>query len=272
VCDEHTWRALVEASWRLGDRLLELTVPNLRGDDVDELQTILARLGFDCGRVDGIFGTATLHALEAFQHDCGLTVDGRCGPITVRALQVLARQSGTGPGVAALREVEALRGTRRTLGDLRIVIGQFGGLSALSRQLTHAVQQHGATVTATDELDATAQAAAANRFAATVYLGFEARSHETAVACFYRVPSFESWGGRALAEHLVTAFGQEAPSLPLEASGMRLPILRETRMPAVLCCLGPVQRVIDATPSIVRAVVGALDQWVDEPVRRDLTS
>jgi N-acetylmuramoyl-L-alanine amidase len=257
---------LVEASWRLGDRLLALTAPNLRGDDVDELQTLLARLGFDCGRVDGIFGPATSRALEEFQHDCGLTVDGRCGPVTVRTLLVLGRQSGTGPGVAALREVEALRTARRTLADLRVVIGQFGGLSALTRQLTHAVQQHGATVTATDELDATAQAAGANRFAATVYLGFEARAEGHSTVAYYGVPSFESTGGRALAQHLVTAFDEHVPSVPLVAQGMRLPILRETRMPAVLCCLGPVQRVVDATPAIVQAIVEALDEWVDRPV------
>ena len=59
VCDEQTWTALVEASWRLGDRLLFLTSPNLRGDDVAELQSRLGRLGFDCGRVDGILGPRT---------------------------------------------------------------------------------------------------------------------------------------------------------------------------------------------------------------------
>jgi N-acetylmuramoyl-L-alanine amidase len=33
-CDEGTWLALVEAGWSLGDRLLLLTAPHLRGDDV----------------------------------------------------------------------------------------------------------------------------------------------------------------------------------------------------------------------------------------------
>jgi N-acetylmuramoyl-L-alanine amidase len=27
VCDEDTWRAIVEASWKLGDRLLVLVAP-----------------------------------------------------------------------------------------------------------------------------------------------------------------------------------------------------------------------------------------------------
>ena len=46
-----TWRELVEASWRLGDRVLYLRAPHVRGDDVRDLQDRLATLGFDVGRV-----------------------------------------------------------------------------------------------------------------------------------------------------------------------------------------------------------------------------
>ena len=56
VCDRDTWLALVEAGYSVGDRLLYLTSPMLRGDDVAELQLRLGALGFDAGRVDGIFG------------------------------------------------------------------------------------------------------------------------------------------------------------------------------------------------------------------------
>ena len=72
--------ALVEAGWRLGDRLLVLAAPQLRGDDIAELQDALNQLGFDCGRPDGIFGPATVRALEDFQRNGGLTPDGICGP------------------------------------------------------------------------------------------------------------------------------------------------------------------------------------------------
>ena len=87
ICDETTWTALVEASWRLGDRQLLLTLPNLRGDDVADLQSRLARLGFDCGRVDGILGPRTARALADFQSNCGLLADGICGPDTVRSIE-----------------------------------------------------------------------------------------------------------------------------------------------------------------------------------------
>jgi N-acetylmuramoyl-L-alanine amidase len=245
--------------------VLVLTAPNMRGDDVAELQGALGRLGFDCGRVDGILGPATVSALEDFQRNCGLLVDGVCGPATVRAMQLVARQSGSGPGVAAVRELETFA-TRRSFTDLRVVLGQFGGLSALTRQVARALRQRGATVTPTDEPDAAAQAANANRFGASVYLGFEARTGACSTAAYYSVPGFESVGGRALAHLLVHAFDRRVPDLALTAAGMRLSVLRETRMPAVLCSLGPVQRVVDLTPAITTAAVEAMRGWAAAPL------
>lgn len=261
VCDEETWRAIVEASWKLGDRSLLLVAPNLRGDDVSELQALLARLGFDCGRVDGIFGPATTRALDDFQRNCGLYADGVCGPDTVKALQLLARQTGTGPGVAAVRELEALTATSRELADLRVVVGQFGGLSALARQLVQALRYRSATVAATDEPDAPAQAAAANRFTASVYVGFEAGTHIGTAVQFYRVPHFESAGGRRLAEAIASECRRRVPTLDPVVVGMRLPVLRETRMPAVLVTIGQVQAALDQTPDVVQAVVAAIAGW-----------
>lgn len=260
-CDEETWKAIVEASWRLGDRLLVLVAPNLRGDDVSELQAALARIGFDCGRVDGIFGPGTARALEDFQRNSGLYVDGVCGPDTVKGLQVLARQTGTGPGVSTVRELESLTASARELAELRVVVGQFGGLSALSRQLVQALRQRGATVAVTDEPDAAAQAAASNRFAANVYIGFEAGTQSGATVHYYAVPQFESAGGRRLAEAIEAECAAEVPACTPAVAGMRLPVLRETRMPAVLLTLGEVQLALDHAPDLVRAVVAALAIW-----------
>lgn len=266
VCDEHTWRAIVEASWKLGDRLLMLVAPNLRGDDVGELQALLARIGFDAGRVDGIFGPTTAHAVEDFQHNSGLYVDGICGPDTIRALHVLNRQTGSGPGVSAVRELEQLTATARSMADLRVVIGQFGGLSSLSRQLVQALRFRSATVIATDEPDASAQAAVANRFAATVYLGFESQPGGDAVVHYYQVPQFESAGGRALAERIAAACAA-ADDVPIPiVQGMRLPVLRETRMPAVLITVGSVQATLDRAAHMVDAVVDALESWTRIPL------
>lgn len=261
VCDEHTWTALVEASWKLGDRPLLLNSPNMRGDDVADLQSRLARLGFDCGRVDGIFGPRTAQALEDFQSNCGVTADGVSGPETIRMIVRVSGQSGTGPGVGAVRERERLRAGFESMANCRVVIGQFGGLSSLTRTLARELRHQGATVMPLDEPDAVAQAVAANHFGAHVYLGFEAHVEPTAVVHFYQVPSFESVGGRALAE-LVAEQWREVAGLSPAVSGMRLPVLRETRMPAVLATIGPVRTATDATPQLAAAVLRALDLWI----------
>ena len=90
---EETYRALTEARWSLGDRLLRYDPERpTRGDDVTNLQERLHELGYDAGPVDGVFGPETEVGLQAFQHDYGLTSDGTCGPATLRALRQLGRK------------------------------------------------------------------------------------------------------------------------------------------------------------------------------------
>lgn len=250
----------------MGERPLVLTSPNMRGDDVAELQSRLARLGFDCGRVDGIFGPRTGRALFDFQSNCGIRADSVCGPATVRAIMVVSSQTGDGPGVGAVRDRERLRIGLASIAHCRVVIGQFGGLSGLTRSLTVALRQRGATVMSLDEPDAVAQAIVANHFNAHAYVGFEAKADPAAVAYFYQVPTYESAGGRALAEMIVDQLDQAqvlagASDLVPTACGRRLPVLRETRMPAVLLHVGPVRAATDATPRLAAAVLQAIELW-----------
>jgi N-acetylmuramoyl-L-alanine amidase len=261
VCDDDTWSALVEASWELGDRLLFLTAPNQRGDDVAALQTALAHLGFDAGKIDGIFGPRTDAALRELQSNLGVTVDGLCGPDTVRLIALVSSQSGSGPGMATLRERERLAAPPGSLADCRIVVGHFGGLSSLTRGLARDLRRHAATVMTLDEPEVSAQAQATNQFAADAYVGFESHPDEVALIHFYQVTAFESLAGRALAEHVARLL-RDVPGLPAPAvAGKRLPILRETRMPAVLCRLGPARVVTDAANTIAGAVLDALEVW-----------
>lgn len=53
-----------------------------RGDAVRKLQELLNALGYDCGSVDGIFGSKTYAAVLAFQKANGLAADGIVGPLT----------------------------------------------------------------------------------------------------------------------------------------------------------------------------------------------
>jgi len=90
---EETYRALNEARWSLGDRLLRYDPERpIRGDDVINLQDRLHELGYDAGPVDGTFGPETEVGLRSFQRDYGLTADGTCGPATLRALRQLGRK------------------------------------------------------------------------------------------------------------------------------------------------------------------------------------
>jgi N-acetylmuramoyl-L-alanine amidase len=90
---EETYRAMGEARWSLGDRLLHYDPERpVRGDDVIGLQERLLELGYDAGPADGIFGPGTEAGLRAFQRDYGLTADGTCGPGTLRALRQLGRK------------------------------------------------------------------------------------------------------------------------------------------------------------------------------------
>jgi N-acetylmuramoyl-L-alanine amidase len=260
VCDDVSWRALVEANYKRGDRRLLLTSPNMRGDDVVDLQSSLARLGFDCGRVDGIFGPLTARALADFQSNCGLSADAVYGPDTLRALSRVMSQTGTGPGVSSIREVERLRESPQQLGSLRVVVGYFDGLSSIARAVVHELRMAGAVAHPLDQPDAVDQSRAANQLTAHCYVGFGAGTGDQSVVHFYQVPSFESVGGRTLAESL---HGELSPIIPVaEPAGMRLPILRETRMPAVMCSVAPVRPAVDAAPEIGRAVVRTVTTWM----------
>jgi N-acetylmuramoyl-L-alanine amidase len=118
----------------------------------------------------------------------------------------------------------------------------------------------------TDEYEAQAQAAAANRFGANAYVGFEARTDACSIVSYFAVPSFESVGGRSLASRIVDELGSVL-KYPPTLSGMRIPVLRETRMPAVLCAVGPVRSVVDRTNVLSDAVTRAVAAWSEEPLR-----
>jgi N-acetylmuramoyl-L-alanine amidase len=122
IVGRETYVALDEARWRLGDRVLSYTVSHpFVGDDVLELQHRLNEMGFDCGRVDGIFGASTEAALRDFQRNVGLPPDGTCGPQTLKELNRMVPRAGGGRP-EELRESEQLRRAGPTLAGKLVVI------------------------------------------------------------------------------------------------------------------------------------------------------
>lgn len=128
IVGRDTWRSLVEAQFSLGDRLLYLTQPMKRGDDVRDLQERLNRLGFDSGQVDGILGPDTRDAIIDFQANAGLKDDGTAGPETIGALRRLHRSHQAVPA-AVVRERHQVRptGLRTSLANVPLLIDAAHG-------------------------------------------------------------------------------------------------------------------------------------------------
>ena len=62
-------------------------VEGTRGPEVAELQTLLREAGYFNGDITGYFGSETTSAVQRFQTDNNLTVDGIAGPRTMTALR-----------------------------------------------------------------------------------------------------------------------------------------------------------------------------------------
>ena len=141
IVGPETFRRLEEARWRLGDRVLSFSAGHMQiGDDATALQRRLTDMGFDSGRVDGVFGPSTDHALRDFQRNVGLEPDGVCGPMTLRALDRLARTvSGGAP--EELRDQQALVRLQTGTADKVIVIDPGHGGNDPGRSLETVTEQ-----------------------------------------------------------------------------------------------------------------------------------
>ena len=261
IVGAETWRALVDSGHSLGSRLLWHSRRMMRGDDVRELQHRLNQLGFDAGSEDGIFGPLARAAVEDFQRNTGVPVDGVAGPATLSALRRLHRthQSG-GIGVRA-REREWLRGlSGRTLTGARILIdpshgagdpghvGPSGTTEAdvaweISSRLHARLVARGAHVVLSrgpgSNPSGSDRARLANEQGVDVAMSIGVNALATPAACgsatyFFGAPHFVSEGGFRLAS-LVQHHMADAGWLPdCRVHPMTWSLLRETRMPAVV--------------------------------------
>ena len=141
VVDATTSRSLEEAKWKLGDRTLKLDLPiPMRGDDVAQLQTRLVEMGFNCGRVDGIFDTLTEAAVKEFQKSVGAKVDGQCGPSTVMSiLRLMKIVSGGAPQQMREENIRAAKGP--SLANKIIVLDPASDCGELASGITFDIAQ-----------------------------------------------------------------------------------------------------------------------------------
>ncbi|HMK62773.1 MAG TPA: peptidoglycan-binding protein [Acidimicrobiales bacterium] len=266
VCGPQTWATVVEAGFRLGDRFLYHRRPMLRGDDVADLQRRLSGLGFDTGRVDGIFGEQTARALAEFQRNTGLAADAIVGASTLRELRRVTAHHEDAELVSAVRDRERMRRAPRTLLGRRIALGEEGGLEVLLAALARRLRGEGAVVVPISHPDGSVQAEQANTAGVEVYLGLRLDPERAQVTVsYYAGYQYESAGGRRLAD-LVRRAGAAALGLQGEVNGMALAVLRETRMPAVVCEVGPASLVVGHSVALAHALAEALVHWVAAPL------
>ena len=226
VVDATTWERLDEARWQLGQRLLYLTRPYLRGDDVAELQVLLAQLGFNPGRIDGLFGPQLESALGEFQRNRALESSAT---LTKATLHELSR-------------VRATNSTRSLVGDARdsagfnplatgsvLLCGEGAVVSALAALLGDAPSIHVLT-NASHE----ASVDYANDHDMALVLSFQALNDVDGIHLHYWA-SYLSHSRRG--ERIASALAANLAHLPdgprVEVTGMALPILRETKMTTV---------------------------------------
>ncbi len=221
--DAITWSRLVEAGWQLGERLLYLTRPNQRGDDVAELQVRLAQLGFNPGRIDGIFGPALEHALSDFQRNCGLATDGT---LTRASLLELARMTPIASGRNLVTDARDLAGFDEFDSGPLILCGDSQLALLLESQLSPAIDVRRLEVSG-----AGAVAHFANEHSAAAVFSLQSLAGLNGIHLHYWA-SYRSHSrrGEQLASEIAAGLSR-SQSLPrVEVTGMALPILRETRM------------------------------------------
>jgi N-acetylmuramoyl-L-alanine amidase len=242
---------------------LTQAVPQTAPSLVERVQTALAKLGDYPGKVDGILGPETQRAIGDFQRNAGLVSDEVCGPETTAALRRLEGRAGTAT-VTGVRERDQLRRRAAEPSRLRIAIGMAGVTHPIVSTLGVELGRAG-TGTLLLESDWSEQAAASNEFGADLYVGLVVAERPVDEAAYFAVEGYESYGGRRLAEQIV----EELPAAPGwgigSVQGMRLPILRETRPPAVLLTLGDEAMVDENTPLVVAALHRALHAWTEDP-------
>ena len=266
VCDARTWTAIVGAGYRLGDRLLYLHRPMFRGDDVADLQHRLSALGFDPGRVDAIFGEQTELALRDFQHNAGLPADGRCGRETLVDLLRFSLREGGRDLVSPLRErLNVASGGSRTLEGRRFAIGEEGGFGAGVAALTRALYAAGAFALPLHDPDPSRQATEANGAGVDCFIGLRILPERSSCAtAYYKGFHYESVTSRRLAELVQRRLPNELQLGDDGICGLALPILRETKMPAIEVQLGDPSHTVQKTLPLANSIIAALETWVAE--------
>ena len=251
--DTTTWERLIEAGWRLGLRLLYLSKPNLRGDDVAELQVRLAQFGFNPGRIDGIFGVLTEEALCDFQRNCALEASGE---LTRATLVELVRMTSTHTARSLVTEARERADFHDAPTGPLVICGRNPLAPLLARACERVLK-----VEVLDDESPEAVAAFANANGAAIVLSLQTLKQVDGVHLHYW-SSYRSHSrqGEQLASQIASAFSQATASPKVEVSGMALPILRETKMITLHVELGIDE--VETLEEVAEVISSVLDEVI----------
>lgn len=259
-----TWRALYEAGYRLGDRILFMRRPMMRGEDVAELQSRLSSLGFDTGKVDGIFGPDTERAVIDFQHNRRLVEDGKMGPEVVTEIHLVTR-GDMKEGRQAIREREWLRMLPETVAGARIFLDadcrdadeSLAAWEAASAAAL-AIQEAGGVpmMSRSNDIQLTERLRAnrANRMGSDIIVAFRINREGEDCVFYFASEHSTSQAGKALAQAIALTVGGRVEG---RASAM----LKETRAPAAVVAM----RTLDEKTGL--SVAEGLNQFFAEGPR-----
>jgi len=232
-----TWRSLYEAGYRLGDRLIFMRRPMIRGEDVAELQSRLNSLGFDSGKVDGIYGPETERAIIDFQHNRNLAEDGKVGPEVVTEIHLVTR-GDMREGRHAIREREWLRRLPPTVAGARVFFDAGCRDPEEARQAWEAassaslaVQESGGLPMMSRSVDIQmperVRARRANRMGSDIIVAFRINREREDCVFYFASEHSNSEAGAALANAISSVIGGRI-------EGRAHAMLKETRAPAVV--------------------------------------
>jgi N-acetylmuramoyl-L-alanine amidase len=200
---------------------------------VAELQTHLAQLGFNPGRIDGIFGPLLEVAVADFQRNRALEPHGVLDRATLVELRRLSAFAGDRHLVTEARDLAALEDP--ALGPL-VVCGTGPLAAALAHRAAGPFE-----VRRVEDSAPEVCAEVANRLEAALVVAVASDARLVGVRLTYWA-SYRAHSARgerlatAVADALARRVGERC-----EVAGMALPLLRETRMTTLLVEHGPLE-------------------------------
>ena len=244
-----TWRALVDAGFALGDRLLYHRIPMMRGDDVAELQRRFNSLGFDAGKVDAILGPDTLGAVLDFQSNRRMAEDGIVGREVVGELDLMSRATAK-PGREAVRERQWLASLPSTIAGQRVYVDAYCRTDNEASDTWSAAVEFAGTIqilggqpvysrSADTYPSERIRALRANRLGADFVVSFAHPADGVPAVLYFSSVHSHSAAGEKLAAAVADTTG-------LPSVGRSVAILKDTRPPAIVVCAEPL------TPAIGR--------------------